>query len=67
MIKENKVFQFIESWKVEFIERIKRESGSKKQNFKYKNAVEFSQGRKTPLDKVMIISNMLIRIKKAKS
>src|SRR5690554_2695349 len=51
--KEN-IFQFIQDWKAEFIERIKKQSKSKKQVFHYEDALSRSVNTRTELDKVMV-------------
>lgn len=48
------VFQFIQDWKAEFIERIKEQSKSKKQVFHYGDALSRSINTRTELDEIMV-------------
>jgi len=48
------VNKFIQDWKAEFIERIKKQSKSKKQVFHYGDALSRSVNTRTELDKVMV-------------
>ncbi len=48
------VQMFVNDWQKEFTQRIRTESKSKKQLFKYKDAVKLSEDRRTDLDDLMI-------------
>lgn len=48
------VNKFIQDWKAEFIERIKKQSKSKKQVFHYGDALSRSEGTRAGLDEVMV-------------
>lgn len=45
---------FVDSWKADFIKRIKIDTGSRKMIFTFNDAVERSQGNRTHLDEVFI-------------
>ena len=53
-MESNKVNEFIENWKADFIDRMHIASKSKSQRFRYRNAIEVSSKHETELDKVMI-------------
>lgn len=56
-MKENGAIEFtdfVAKWQGEFINEVKRKSGSKKQVFKYEDAVRLSENYSDELDKLMI-------------
>src|SRR5690554_7754862 len=50
----NQFTDFVANWQSEFINEVKRKSGSKKQVFKYEDAVRLSENYSNELDKLMI-------------
>lgn len=53
--KRYTVQMFVDAWQKEFIQKIKTETRSAKQVFKYQDALKLSEDRRTDLDELMIL------------
>jgi len=56
LVAENmsKYMDFIQEWQTDFTSRIKQTTNSRKQVFTLQDAIEKSEGNRTPLDNVFI-------------